>query len=443
MGVFIYMGVCMPNYNEIIYQIYPLGFVGAPKENDGVTVNRIHKVIDWIPHFTKLSVTSILFNPIFESGTHGYDTKDFDHIDCRLGTNDDFKEVSKQLHKNNIKVILDGVFNHVGREFSYFKDVLEKKWDSPYCEYFYIDFNNQDNPDGFTYVNWEGHSMLVKLNLDNPKVRQYLIDKVDTWIKEYEIDGLRLDVAYTLNHTFMQELCAHVRESHPDFLFIGEMIHGDYNILFNQGHLNSVTNYECYKGIYSSFNSKNLYEIAYSLNRQFGNEDWCLYRGKHLLSFLDNHDVNRIASNLEDSSNLPLAYALLFAMPGMPCIYYGSEWGATGMRTPESDAALRPCFDEYTYNDLSKTITKLSQIRKDNPILAYGTYRQLSIQNETLVFERVLDDKKVIFGINMSQENKEMDIQGEYEALDLIDNKKVSLSHTIVLQPKSFCFYLV
>ena len=433
----------MPNFNEVIYQIYPIGFCGAPKENDGVTVNRIHKVIDWIPHFQKLGVTSILFNPIFESDTHGYNTRDFEKIDCRLGGNDDFKEVSNALHENNIKIILDGVFNHVGRGFPYFQDVLEKKWDSPYCEFFYLDFNNQDNPDGFTYMNWEGHNELVKLNLDNPNVRNYLIEKVDMWINEFHIDGLRLDVAYTVNRTFMQELCAHVRENHPDFLFIGEMIHGDYKELLDNGHLDSVTNYEAYKGIYSTLNDRNFFEISYSLNREFGDEDWTLYKDCHLLSFVDNHDVNRLASELKDKSHLPFAYAILFAMPGIPCLYYGSEWGAEGMRSNTSDDDLRPCFENYEWNELCDLITKLIQLRKDNPIFTYGNYKQLSVQNEAYAFERNFENKKFIFTINISNDVAHLDMQGEYDAKDLLTNENVHIPYNMEVSPNSFHYFIV
>ena len=184
-------------YESVFYQIYPLGFTGAPFENDGQTCHRILKVIDWIPHIKKLGANAIYFSPVFESDTHGYNTRDYRRIDCRLGTNDDFKEVCRQLHNSGIRVVLDGVFNHVGRGFFAFQDVLQKRWDSPYKDWFHIDFNgNSGYNDGLWYEGWEGHYDLVKLNLRNEEVISHLFDCIGSWINEFDIDGLRLDVAY-------------------------------------------------------------------------------------------------------------------------------------------------------------------------------------------------------------------------------------------------------
>ena len=171
-------------YNETFYQIYPIGFCGAPVHNDGVTAHRILKIGEWAGYLQELGIGSIILNPIFESDNHGYDTRDFTKIDCRLGTNDDFKKVCQTLHDHNVKIMLDGVFNHVGRGFWAFKDVQEKKWDSPYKDWFCINFDgNSGYNDGFWYEGWEGHYELVKLNLQNPAVVDYLLDCVKMWIE--------------------------------------------------------------------------------------------------------------------------------------------------------------------------------------------------------------------------------------------------------------------
>ena len=341
-------------YNSIFYQIYPIGFCGAPVHNDGVCVPRIRKLMDWSEYLQTLGVDSILLNPIFESDNHGYDTRDFKTIDCRLGTNEDFKEVCEDLHKHNVKIVLDGVFNHVGRGFWAFKDVQEKKWDSPYKDWFHISFDgNSCYNDGFWYEGWEGHFELVKLNLQNPAVVDYLMECVKYWIDEFDIDGLRLDVAYSLDHNFMRRLRSYTQELKPDFALIGEVLFGDYNIIVNDEMLHSCTNYECYKGLYSSFNCMNMFEIAHSLHRQFGSDQWCIYRGKHLMTFVDNHDVTRLASILTNKKHIPLAYGLLMGMPGIPCLYYGSEWAELGEKAPDNDYALRPCFEEPKPNELT------------------------------------------------------------------------------------------
>ena len=245
----------MWTYNSVFYQIYPIGFCGAPVHNDGVTVPRIRKIMEWSDYLKDLGVDSILLNPIFDSDNHGYDTRDFRKIDCRLGTNEDFSDVCKDLHDHDIKIVLDGVFNHVGRGFWAFRDVQEKKWDSPYKDWFHISFDgNSCYNDGFWYEGWEGHFELVKLNLQNPTVVDYLLDCVRFWIDTFDIDGLRLDVAYCLDREFMKRLRQFTQELKPDFALIGEVLFGDYNQIVNDEMLHSCTNYECYKGLYSSFN---------------------------------------------------------------------------------------------------------------------------------------------------------------------------------------------
>ena len=390
-------------YEGIFYQIYPIGFCGAPTANDGKTVSRILKLKDWSSYLESLGISSILLNPIFESDNHGYDTRDYKKIDCRLGTNEDFAEVCKDLHAHNVKIVLDGVFNHVGRGFWAFKDVQEKKWDSPYKDWFCINFDgNSCYNDGFWYEGWEGHFELVKLNLANSAVVDYLLECVKGWIDEFDIDGLRLDVAYCLDRNFMKRLRSFCQELKPDFALIGEVLFGDYNQIVNDEMLHSCTNYECYKGIYSSFNSMNMFEIAHSLNRQYGPEQWCMYRGKHLMSFVDNHDVTRIASILTNKNHLPLTYGLLLGMPGVPCIYYGSEWGEEGVKAPNNDYALRPCFEEPKPNELTEEIKKMIHVRTGSNALCHGSYRNVVLTNHQLIFERRTDDERMLVAINAS-----------------------------------------
>ena len=426
-------------YNSIFYQIYPIGFCGAPVHNDGVCVPRIRKLMDWSEYLQTLGVDSILLNPIFESDNHGYDTRDFKTIDCRLGTNEDFKEVCEDLHKHNVKIVLDGVFNHVGRGFWAFKDVQEKKGDSPYKDWFHISFDgNSCYNDGFWYEGWEGHFELVKLNLQNPAVVDYLMECVKYWIDEFDIDGLRLDVAYSLDHNFMRRLRSYTQELKPDFALIGEVLFGDYNIIVNDEMLHSCTNYECYKGLYSSFNSMNMFEIAHSLHRQFGSDQWCIYRGKHLMTFVDNHDVTRLASILTNKKHIPLAYGLLMGMPGIPCLYYGSEWAEQGEKAPDNDYALRPCFEEPKPNELTEFIKKLIRVRQESDALCNGAYKNVVIQNHQLVFERCSEKERVIVAINAADYPYTANA-GELNgtAADLLTGETVTMNGQLELKPYS------
>ena len=247
-------------YESVFYQIYPLGFCGAPFENDGVQQSRILKVIDWADHIKSLNCNAVYFSPVFESDTHGYNTRDFTKIDCRLGSNEDFAQVCAELHKRGIKVVLDGVFNHVGRGFWAFQDVLKNREGSAYKDWFHINFGGNSNyNDGLWYEGWEGHFDLVKLNLQNPQVVDHILECITQWVKEFDIDGLRLDVAYCLDRNFMKRLRQHCDWVKQDFFLVGEIIHGDYKQIVNPEMLHSCTNYECYKGMYSSFNSLNMF----------------------------------------------------------------------------------------------------------------------------------------------------------------------------------------
>ena len=429
-------------YESVFYQIYPLGFCGAPFENDGVLEHRLLKVKEWIPHMKKLGINAIYFSPLFESDTHGYNTRDYRKVDCRLGTNEDLKEVIDQLHENGIKVILDGVFNHVGRGFWAFQDVLKNREASQYKNWFMLNFQGNSNyNDGLWYEGWEGNYDLVKLNLGNEEVVTHILDSVDMWIKDFDIDGLRLDVAYCLSPEFCKRLRTFCDSKKEDFFLVGEMLHGDHNRLMNDEMLHSATNYECYKGLYSSFNSMNMFEIVHSLLRQFGSEGWTLYRGKHLLSFVDNHDVTRVGSILTNEKHLPLIYALCFGMPGIPCVYYGSEW-ATKADKSEGDPALRKCFDEPQWVELCDWISKLAEAKKNSEALNYGSFRQVVLNNKNCIFERKSDNERVLVAINADENEFTAHFDaGCGKAVDLITGEEHDFGGGSVLPPYSAYFW--
>lgn len=389
-------------YESVFYQIYPLGFCGAPYENDGVLQSRILKVIDWIPHIKKTGANAIYFSPLFESDTHGYNTRDYKKVDCRLGTNEDFAKVCDKLHEEGIKVVLDGVFNHVGRGFFAFQDVLQNRENSRYRDWFHINFSGNSNyNDGLWYEGWEGNFDLVKLNLQNEEVIQHIFDAVKYWVETFDIDGLRLDVAYCLDRNFLERLRQFTDSLKEEFFIVGETLHGDYNQWMNDKMCHSVTNYECYHGLHSSFNSMNMFEICHSLARQFGPEEWTLYKGKHLLIFVDNHDVSRVASTLTNEKHLPLIYAMCFGMPGIPCIYYGSEWGVKGDKA-EGDPALRLSYDEPQFVELTQWIAKLAEIKKNSKALNYGRFRSIVLTNHQCIFERACEDERILVAVNAS-----------------------------------------
>lgn len=429
-------------FKSVFYQIYPLGFCGAPFENDGILTHRIKKVSDWIPHIKKLKIDAIYFSPVFESDTHGYNTRDFMTIDTRLGTNNDFKRLVKELHNNDIKVVLDGVFNHVGRGFWAFQDVLKNRWESVYKDWFNINFDgNSSYNDGLWYEGWEGNYDLVKLNLYNVDVVNHLLKAVQFWIDEFDIDGLRLDVAYCLTPEFLKTLRNFTNNLKPKFVLIGELLHGDYSQRVNDEMLHSCTNYQCYKGLYSSFNSMNMFEIIHSIQRLFGSDSWCICTGKHLLNFVDNHDVTRIASILTNEQHLPLIYGMLFGMPGFPCIYYGSEFGVKGEKS-QGDTALRPCIRNPIENDLTLFISQLAVAFKNSSALTNGSFKYLILQNKHCIFERKTINERVLVAINADSVPVICHFDaGCGTAVDLISGKKHDFGGGSELPPYSVQYW--
>lgn len=398
---------------SIFYHIYPMGFCGAPEYNDGIQSYRLDKIIDWIPHLKELNINAVYFGPLFESTKHGYDTKDYYKVDVRLGDNASFKRICDLLHANGLKVILDGVFNHVGRDFWAFKDVQKNGQGSIYCGWFQnLNFGgNSPMGDPFWYEGWSGHYDLVKLNLQNQYVVEHLLGAVGMWIDEFGIDGLRLDAADCVDINFFKQLKNFCKGKRPDFWLMGEIIHGDYKRWANKDALDSVTNYECYKGIYSSHNDHNYFEIAHSLQRQFAlggiYKDLCLY------SFLDNHDVDRIASHLKDKNHLKNTYTVMYGMPGVPSIYYGSEWGIEGRRTNNSDKDLRPEINLNSVNnadnDLNDFLCKLGKVRNSLEALQFGDYKNEYIRNEQLVFSRSYNDQTIYVCLNCNSNDNQVE----------------------------------
>ncbi len=421
--------------NAVFYHIYPIGYFGCERRNDRTSepTHKILKLIDDIPHIKDLGCNAIYFGPVFESVAHGYDTIDYKTIDRRLGTNEDFKKVCDALHENGIKVIIDGVFNHVGRDFTEFMDVRQHKLSSPKKDWFHVSEGNSNYNDGFFYEGWEGHYELVKLNLYNPEVKQYLKDCITGWRNEFGIDGLRLDVAYCLEPNFLKELHGHCKWLSEDFFLLGETLHGDYNQWCNPEMLDSVTNYECYKGLFSSFNDMNMFEIAHSINRQFGSENWCIYRGKHLYTFVDNHDVTRVATILKVKEHIPLIYTLMFMMPGIPSVYYGSEFAVEGDKRGGGDNVLRPEFDaekmkKEGHRDLTAHIRALCNIVKEHPAVSEGDYKQIQLTNRQYAFSRSADGETIITVINADGApfTFNLNMSGKYEELLTGEQKELA-----------------
>ena len=294
-------------YEEaVFYHIYPLGLTGAPEKNDySAPESRLRILWPWVDHIRDLGCNALYIGPLFQSVGHGYETTDYFTLDSRLGTNEDLKAFVKFCHEKGVRVVLDGVFNHVGRDFFAFRDLLQNRENSRYRDWFCNVRFDRDNSfhDGFSYENWGGYDLLVKLNQGNPEVRQHLLDAIDFWIAEFDIDGIRLDAADVLDFGFMAALRSFADSRKGDFFLLGEVIHGDYGRWLAPGMLHCVTNYRLHKALYSGHNDHNYFEIAHTV-RETGR--WKLY------NFVDNHDVARIASKLSAKANFLPVHVLLY-----------------------------------------------------------------------------------------------------------------------------------
>jgi len=400
----------MPQWIDgaIFYHIYPLGLLGAPARNDldQAIEHRLPTLREWAAHAASLGCNAIYLGPVFESTSHGYDTIDYTRVDRRLGDNRDLVDLIASFHELGMRVILDGVFNHVSRDFPAFRDLLERGADSPFRDWFVkVDFA-QRSPlgDPFSYYAYEGNFDLVKLNLSHPDVREHLFDVARMWFRELDIDGIRFDAVDAIDHGFLKDFAAVCREANPECWLMGEVVNGDYREWTEPGELDSCTNYEAFKGLYSSFNDRNMFEIAWSLNREFGLDG--VYRHLRLYSFADNHDVNRVASLLHRAEDLASLYAILFAMPGVPSIYYGSEWGISADKGQANDVVLRPALslpaavDEAPHPWLASHLARLAEVRQASPALRHGDYRQLYVSPEQFAFQRLTDDDVALVVVN-------------------------------------------
>lgn len=406
----------------VFYHIYPIGMTGAPRTNTfEAGEHRLNKLLDWLPHIKAIGCDAIYIGPLFESVAHGYETADYKKLDSRLGDNNDLINFVKACHEIGIKVIVDGVFNHVGREFFAFKDLKEHRENSAYRDWFkniHFDWNNDYN-DGLYYDSWDGHGTLVNLNHQNPAVREYFLDVARFWISEFDIDGIRLDAADVLDFTFMRELRSVTDSCKQDFWLLGEVIHGDYTRWVNNEMLHSVTNYWLHKALYSGHNDHNYFEIAHTVKR-------CTDMGMHIANafynFVDNHDVARIYTKLNNKNHFAPVHVLLYTLPGKPSIYYGSEFAIEGEKKPYADEILRPELkiedykDAVNTNENTKRIAALGNMRLNNQWIGEAGYRELLLTNRQYAFLREYGDKRLVAIVNNDDNNADihLNINGEF-----------------------------
>lgn len=368
----------------MFWHVYPLGFTGAPVRGEHDAAPRLRHLEGWLDHVVDLGLNGLLLGPVFASQSHGYDSVDLHRVDPRLGTLDDFDALVAASHERGVRVVLDGVFNHVGAGHPWARRALAEGPDGPYARWFRIDWSDPAAP---RFDDFEGHSSLVALNHDEPAVADAVADVMTTWL-DRGVDGWRLDAAYAVPPRFWAGVLPRVRAAHPDAWFVGEVIHGDYAGIVAESGIDSVTQYELWKATWSSLLDGNFYEL-----------DWALQRHAEFLAtflpatFVGNHDVTRIASRVGQERAV-LALVVLLTVGGVPSVYYGDERGLTGVKEDRlgGDDAVRPAMpatpadlppDGAWVQDVHRELVAL---RRRHPWLVRATTEAVELTNTRYVY---------------------------------------------------------
>ena len=390
----------MPSWIEhaVFWHLYPLGFTGAPirPDADMPLEHRLDHLLEWLDYAVELGASVLLLGPIFASATHGYDTTDHFRIDPRLGDENDFDRLIVEARARGLRVVLDGVFNHVGRSHPFVRDVLERGASSPKASWF------RSTPEG-ELATFEGHHGLVALNGVNPAVEDYVRTVMLRWL-DRGASGWRLDAAYAMAPEFWARVLPGVRERHPDAFIFAEMIHGDYAGFVQTSGVDSMTQYELWKAIWSALNDHNFFELSWALDRHNGFLDHFIPQ-----TFVGNHDVTRLASCLEDAGALEQALAVLFTVGGIPSVYAGDEQAFHGVKTEGEggDDAVRPAFPDSPQGlwpdgwTVYRRHQELIGVRRRHPWLVRAHTKVLRLENTRLLLELAHDERRLFLALNL------------------------------------------
>lgn len=404
----------------VFWQVFPLGALGAPATNPDVdtahwTPDEKHQpgrplsdLVDYLDYAIELGTNAILLGPTFQSFSHGYDTIDHFTVDTRIGTNDDLRTLIDAAHDKGMAIVLDGVFNHVGSDHPLFVQALHDGPGGQYADYFNIDFSG-DKP---TYACFEGQTGLPTLNHAHPVVKDYIVRIMNHWL-DAGIDGWRLDAAYAMSPQIWQDIVPRVKRQHPHAWLMGEVIHGDYDQLVGDSKWDSITQYELWKAIWSSLNDGNFYELEWNLKRHLEFSDKATMQ-----TFIGNHDVTRIASQLDNIADVGLAVAILMTVPGIPSIYYGDEVGFTGIKEERlgGDDAIRqplPPVDTLRHGNTAARFwhwySSLVSMRRQHSWMFDATIKVEHLDNTLLIYRVMHGDNQVVVALNANDKPVALD----------------------------------
>jgi glycosidase len=398
----------------VLWHVYPLGFVSAERTAQQEVRHRLPQVAAWLDYVIELGANGLQLGPVFASETHGYDTVDHFTIDPRLGDEGDFDALAAAARERGVRLVLDGVFNHVGRSFPRFQEASADPG-SPAARWF--------RRQGDDWGTFEGHGALVALNHEEPEVLDHVVAVMRHWL-DRGAAGWRLDAAYAVPPRFWRAVADAVHDSHPDAWLLGEVLHGDYAAFVRESGLDSVTQYELWKAIWSALNDRNLFELAHALRRHA-----TMLETFVPTTFLGNHDVTRIASRLTDAALLEHAVTVLLTVPGHPTVYAGDEQAFTGVKEDRAggDDAVRPPFPATPagLSPLGEPTLRLHQrligLRRRHPWLVNGVLSVERLENELLVYRvanRGTPDQVLTVVLNLTDEPAPVPLQPGQHVLE-------------------------
>lgn len=392
--------------HAIGWHVYPLGFTGAPvhgDESDAAVAAapgtaRLDHLIDWLDYVQELGLNVLQLGPIFESATHGYDTLDYFRIDRRLGDDAAFDRLIAAAHERGIKVLLDGVFNHLSSQAPMFREALDDP-DSASAKLFDVDRSGEEP----TAPCFEGHLDLVEFDHRAPETAEFVESVMRHWL-ERGIDGWRLDAAYAVDPDFWARVLPSVRADFPHAFVYGEVIHGDYVDIVTRSTMDSVTEYELWKATWSALKDHNFYELEWTLGRHDA-----FLESFVPVTFVGNHDVTRIASRVGQDKAV-LALVVLMTVGGIPLIYYGDEQGYTGVKEERfgGDDQVRPVFpatpEELSSlgNWMHNAHRQLIGLRRRHPWLHRATVTVTSIANERITYDVGADGRSLSVALEVT-----------------------------------------
>lgn len=403
--------------DAVFYQIFPERFAkGDPSiDPEGVEPwggkptpynffgGDLQGVIDHLDHLTELGVNAIYFNPLFAATTnHKYDTQDYLRVDPHFGTNDLLKELVDKCHERGIRVLLDAVFNHSGKTFAPFADVMERGADSRYADWFHVrEFPLRVENGIPTYETFAFEPIMPKLNTENPEVREYLLNVARYWIEEIGVDGWRLDVANEVDHRFWREFRDVVKKAKPDAYILGEIFHDSMPWL-NGDQFDAVMNYRFTEAVLDfaargTRDGKQFADLVGSIYASYPQQ-----ANEAAFNLLGSHDTPRLLTVCkEDKRRMKLASVLQFTFAGAPSIYYGDEIGLDG----DNDPGCRKCMEwdaSKQDRELFGFFAELVRLRRENRALRDGFYEMLSAKagSPALAYAREADGARFIVAVN-------------------------------------------